>query len=154
MPMKHPLPLDEKTQRRMEMQLRKDTHPELAVRNALRSIGARYRITPPDLPGSPDVANKSGGWAIFVHGCYWHQHLGCHRATIPINNREWWVSKFEKNKNRDSKKIADLKAAGFRVLVVWECETTHDEALKSRLVSWLEKGDRDGQFFRRDIGLP
>ena len=101
-------------------------------------MGHRYRVAPSSLPGSPDVANKSQGWAMFVHGCYWHQHPSCSRATVPKNNRDWWLAKFDANRRRDAAKVEALEALGLRVLVVWECETRNDEALALRLGSWLQ----------------
>lgn len=121
----------------MERQRRKDTAPEVAVRRVLRTLGRRYRLNPPDLPGSPDVANKGERWAVFVHGCYWHQHPGCRRATVPANNRAWWIAKFDKNRERDARKVADLEALGFEVAVVWECETRSEDLLRERLERWL-----------------
>ena len=132
-----PRPKDEATRRRLARQRQRDTSPELAVRRALTRLGKRYRIAPGSLPGSPDLANRTAGWAIFVHGCYWHHHPGCRRATLPKNNRAWWQSKFEANRERDERKTTDLHALGLRVLVVWECETKNEDALFSRLESWL-----------------
>ena len=99
------------------------TTPELRVRRACSELGMRYRTRNRDLPGSPDLANRSRRWAIFVHGCYWHRHEGCSRATTPKSNREFWLAKFTRNCERDRTAYADLEAAGFAVLVIWECET-------------------------------
>lgn len=124
----------------MRRQRRRDTKPELAVRRALTSLGVHYRLQAADLPGRPDVSNKSKRWAIFVHGCYWHQHPGCRRATIPKVNRGWWERKFEANRTRDEAKEEGLRTAGFRVLVVWECETSDATALAALLTAWLGSG--------------
>lgn len=113
------------------------TKPELAVRRALRELGASYRISNRDLPGSPDVANRGQGWAIFVHGCYWHRHPGCARATTPTRNREAWEEKFTGNVERDRRKAAALEQLGFRVLTIWECETEDAEGLRRRLARYL-----------------
>lgn len=99
------------------------TAPELAVRKALRALGVAYRITNRDLPGSPDLANRRGKWAIFVHGCYWHRHLGCERTTTPTRNRRLWVEKFTANVARDVARTKQLREQGFSVVRVWECET-------------------------------
>lgn len=99
------------------------TTPELRVRQACSAIGMRYRTKNRDLPGCPDLANRSRRWAIFVHGCFWHRHSGCPRATTPKRNREFWLAKFARNRERDRKAFAALEAAGFAVQVVWECET-------------------------------
>jgi DNA mismatch endonuclease (patch repair protein) len=106
-------------------------------------LGHHYRLSPRDLPGSPDLANKSRRWAIFVHGCYWHHHDNCVRATVPKNNRAWWLRKFEANRDRDQRKIRALQDRGFRVLVVWECELTDLGMLSARLREWLFDGSRE-----------
>jgi DNA mismatch endonuclease Vsr len=113
------------------------TAPELAVRRALREVGASYRLTNRDLPGSPDVANRSQGWAILVHGCYWHRHSGCHRSTTPTRNRGAWEDKFAANVARDRTKLAALQKLGFRVLTVWECETNDAESLRRCIADFL-----------------
>jgi len=117
----------------MRRQRRRDTKPEILVRRLLHRMGHRYRIRNRDLPGSPDLANRSRRWVMFVHGCYWHQHPGCPRATVPRRNRDWWLAKFEANRQRDRRKEEQLRSDGFRVLVVWECETRDLEALEERL---------------------
>ena len=117
----------------MKRQRRRNTRPEILVRRLLHRLGHRFRIGNRDLPGSPDLANRTRRWALFVHGCYWHQHPGCPRATVPRRNREWWLGKFEDNRRRDRRKEEQLRDAGFRVLVVWECETRDLEGLGARL---------------------
>jgi DNA mismatch endonuclease, patch repair protein len=121
----------------MKRQGRRDTAPELAVRKALRDLGHRYTVKNSDLPGSPDAANRYRHWAVFVHGCYWHQHPGCPRATIPKANREWWLDKFNKNRERDERAIRELRDQGFDVEVIWECETRDSVALGERLHTFL-----------------
>ena len=121
---------------RMSRQRRKDTSPELEVRGALRSLGHSYRVSVRGLPGSPDIANKKRGWAIFVHGCFWHHHPGCRHATLPKKNREWWRDKFERNSARDARKLEELRALGFDVLVIWECETRDTCLLRRKLEDW------------------
>jgi DNA mismatch endonuclease (patch repair protein) len=113
---------DRATSERMAGIRQKDTAPELAVRRVLVAHGLRFRTHNRDLPGSPDVANRKRKWAVFVHGCYWHRHAGCSKATTPKRNREFWISKFEANVARDARARAELQALGFDVLVVWECE--------------------------------
>jgi len=83
------------------------------------------------------VSNIKGGWAVFVHGCFWHSHPGCDRATIPRNNRSWWEEKLAANRERDSRKIRDLEHLGLRVIVIWECQTKDRQALESILASAL-----------------
>lgn len=114
------------------------TSAERAVAAALRSIGRFYRCNVRGLPGSPDFANRRGRWAVFVHGCFWHRHRGCRRATVPRSNRAFWEAKFAANRMRDARAIRALRAAEFRVIVVWECETTAPVALAGRLSKALE----------------
>lgn len=117
----------------MVRQKRVDTGPERIVRGILHALGLRFRLENRDLPGSPDIANRARRWAVFVHGCYWHQHEGCPRATVPKRNRAWWRAKFRANRKRDDRKRAELESAGYRSLVVWECETRDEMALTRRL---------------------
>ena len=109
------------------------TTPELRVRQVCSSLGMRYRTRNRDLPGSPDLANRSRQWAIFVHGCYWHRHQGCSRATTPKSNREFWLAKFARNCERDRQSYSALETKGYAVLVVWECETENSFRLYKTL---------------------
>jgi DNA mismatch endonuclease (patch repair protein) len=104
-----------------------DTAAELAVGSALRRLGRRYRKNVRSLPGSPDFANKSAKWAIFVHGCFWHRHSDCRRTTTPRSNTKFWQDKFDRNVERDARNQVALCDAGFRVLIVWECQTQQAE---------------------------
>ena len=118
--------VDRKTRSKiMKSVSQKDTKPEMIVRRVLTKLGHRYRVRNADLPGSPDIANRARQWAVFVHGCYWHRH-GCKATTTPKRNREFWEAKFRRNVDRDAARIAALREGGFRVVVVWECETTRD----------------------------
>lgn len=119
----HLIVTDSATSQRMGGIRQKGTSPELAVRKALTALGLRYRVNNRDLPGSPDIANRSRKWAVFVHGCYWHRHEGCKRATTPKRNREFWEAKFATNVKRDQLAVRELKAMGYVVVTVWECET-------------------------------
>lgn len=117
-----PLPLNEKTSARLAKQRQRQTKGEEAVGSFLRKNGLRYRRNVTNLPGSPDFANTTKRWAIFVNGCFWHHHRSCHRATVPRNNEQFWRAKFEANRRRDARAIVDLRASGFRVVIVWECQ--------------------------------
>ncbi len=99
------------------------TKPELRVREACSDLGLRYRCNVKGLPGRPDLANVSQGFAVLVHGCFWHRHDGCSRATIPKRNKSFWMDKFIDNVNRDRSNAAELAARGLQVVTVWECET-------------------------------
>lgn len=113
------------------------TAPELAVRALLRHEGVSYRLNACDLPGSPDIVHRGRRKAIFVHGCFWHRHPGCKRCTTPKQNFAFWQEKFDKNIQRDERKLAELRAKGYDVLVIWECETLSPESLAPKLrVFW------------------
>lgn len=112
-----------------------DTAPELAVRSLLHGLGVRFRTNPSDLPGRPDIANRSRRWCIFVHGCFWHGHISCHLARLPRSNPEWWQQKIRANQERDARKEAELRAHGFRVGVVWQCELRDQDELVKHLLA-------------------
>lgn len=115
--------VDAATRSRMMKGIRsKDTQPELIVRKYLHAQGFRYRLHARNLPGSPDLVLPRYRVAILVHGCFWHRHAGCKYATTPANNAERWKLKFDANIERDARKENLLRAAGWKVLVVWECE--------------------------------
>lgn len=117
----------------------RDTGPELFVRAAVSALGHRYRIDVRGLPGTPDLANKSGRWAIYVHGCFWHQHPRCSLASSPKSNKAYWSSKLAGNVERDAANLARLMAMGFRVLVLWECECREIEPARRTLNSFFAR---------------
>ena len=135
--MKRPRPRDQSDSTRLRKQKQSDTKPERFVRQLLHKKGYRYRTSNRDLPGSPDIANRSRRWAVFVHGCFWHHHEGCAHATIPKSNKLWWTEKFKANRARDIEKARLLRAIGYRVVVVWECELHDPNAVTSHLVRQL-----------------
>lgn len=100
----------------------KDTKPELIVRKYLFSRGLRFRVQVKNLPGRPDIALPKYKTVIFVNGCFWHGHEGCKYFHIPKSNVEFWKSKIERNIARDNRNEAELKALGWRVIRVWECD--------------------------------
>lgn len=122
----------------MQRVRQRGTSAEKAVASACRKLGISYRLNVKSLPGSPDLANKTHRWAIFVHGCFWHRHQNCTRATTPKRNNSFWVDKFKANRNRDARKLRQLQEAGFKVLVFWECES-EDAPLLLRRLSKLRK---------------
>ncbi len=115
----------------------KDTKPELLVRRLAHALGYRYRIHVRKLPGTPDLVFGPRKLAVFVHGCFWHRHEGCCRATLPGTRTAFWREKFERNVARDHRNQADLEARGWRVEVIWECETRDKAALKERIEGLL-----------------
>jgi DNA mismatch endonuclease (patch repair protein) len=115
----------------------RDTKPELIVRRALREMGLTgYRLHRKDLPGSPDIAFIGRKKAIFVHGCFWHGHDCREGVRRPKSRREYWLPKIAGNQARDLRRWQALTAAGWDVLVLWECEGS-DPALISRLYSFV-----------------
>jgi DNA mismatch endonuclease (patch repair protein) len=104
----------------------KDTKPEKLLRSALHRAGFRFRLHSGNLPGKPDIVLPKYRTVIFVHGCYWHRHSGCRHATTPKSNIDLWNGKFAATVERDLRNVADLEAAGWRVLIVWECEIEAD----------------------------
>jgi DNA mismatch endonuclease (patch repair protein) len=107
----------------------KNTTPEIRVRRMLHKMGYQFRLYRKDLPGKPDIVLPRHRLCIFVHGCFWHQHSGCKRATIPESNREFWVQKFQGTLERDERSKAELAARGWRICIIWECETKHEALL-------------------------
>ena len=128
------------TSRRMRRIRQAHTEPELAVRRALRALNSSYRTCVRGLPGSPDIANRSRHWAIFVHGCFWHGHNGCRLYMTPKSNPNFWQSKVADNRARDARKRRALRHLGYRVLVVWQCEAEDVPALLRRLKAFIEAG--------------
>jgi len=106
----------------------KNTKPEVFVRSVLHRMGCRFRVHRKDLPGSPDIVLPKYGTVIFVHGCFWHQHPGCRKATIPKNNADYWGPKLQRNFMRDRAAEALLGELGWRVLTLWECEIPREDA--------------------------
>jgi DNA mismatch endonuclease (patch repair protein) len=117
----------------------KHSAPEIEVRRLLRDLGASYRLHPKSLPGTPDIIVTEAKCAVFVHGCFWHRHPSCSKATMPKTRVGFWTDKFAKNVARDARKARDLRAMGWKVLTVWECQCSKPEILKNRLRRLLAK---------------
>jgi DNA mismatch endonuclease (patch repair protein) len=111
----------------------KNTTPELQVRRAAHMRGLRFRLHRKDLPGKPDMVFPKHKLAIFVHGCFWHRHAYCKKATTPKSRQDFWEAKFASNIARDAHAVSELKQLGWRVEVIWECETKSEAAIASRL---------------------
>ena len=116
---------------------KKNTKPELRVRRRLHALGFRFRLHRRDLPGNPDIVLPRHRAIIQVHGCFWHQHPGCKHATMPRTRQDYWLPKLARNVARDSATAAALKALGWRLLVLWECEIGNDAALDAKLNSFI-----------------
>lgn len=100
----------------------KDTKPEMLVRRFLHSHGFRYRLHDKKLPGKPDIILPKYKTVIFIHGCFWHGHKGCSYFVVPKTRTEWWLEKIMSNVKRDEDNLWRLKAEGWRVISIFECE--------------------------------
>ncbi|MBR4356637.1 MAG: DNA mismatch endonuclease Vsr [Butyrivibrio sp.] len=98
------------------------TKPEVKLRHGLWRRGFRYKKNDKSLPGTPDVVLPKYKSVVFIHGCFWHGHLGCKKYVVPKSNTEFWIEKVSKNKQRDENVWRQLEAKGWSVIVVWECE--------------------------------
>jgi DNA mismatch endonuclease, patch repair protein len=109
------------------------TEPERIVRTLLRRMRIRYRSHVRRLPGTPDLVLSDFRVVIFVHGCFWHNHLGCRRGTLPASNREFWLPKIARNVQRDHAAARVLRARSWRVATVWQCQTLDLARLSARI---------------------
>lgn len=107
----------------------KNTRPEMIVRKMLHKAGFRYRLHVPGLPGKPDLVFAGRRKVIFIHGCFWHMHEGCALARMPKSRVDFWTTKLQGNRERDSRNLAELQHAGWDVLTIWECELAKPELL-------------------------
>lgn len=110
-----------------------ETKPERKVRSLLHGIGFRFRKNVKSLPGKPDIVLPKYKTVIFVHGCFWHQHSGCVKSHIPKSNIPFWTEKLNRNVSRDKQHIKILRRAGWRVILVWECQIKDLDALAKKL---------------------
>lgn len=117
----------------------KNTKPEILVRKGLHARGFRFRLHNKKLPGSPDIVLPKYGVAIMVNGCFWHGHKGCHYATKPKSNMEFWEAKIARNRHRDEVTEAHLQALGWHVITIWECELRGKSIATSRLDALAEE---------------
>lgn len=111
----------------------RNTKPELLVRKTLHQMGYRFRLHRIDMPGSPDIVLPKYKTVIFVHGCYWHRHPGCKYTYTPKTRVDFWTGKFVENIRRDQRNQTELRESGWRVGIVWECETSDRKLLISRI---------------------
>lgn len=125
----------------------KGMKPEIAIRRLVHALGYRFRLHRSDLPGSPDLVFPARRKAIFVHGCFWHQHddSSCRRAHVPRSNSDYWKPKLARNLARDRAGLAALADLGWDTLVVWECQLSDTSAVTAALSSFLGRpGSRGG----------
>lgn len=120
----------------------KNTQPELVLRRGLFRRGVRFRLHAASLPGRPDLVIRKYKVAILVHGCFWHGHEGCRFFRIPEANRQFWVEKLGRNRDRDAVSLKKLQGAGWRVAVVWECATRADPEAALDVLHGFVTGDK------------
>ena len=115
----------------------KNTKPELLLRSSLHALGYRFWLHDRKLPGTPDIIFSGRRKVIWLHGCFWHAHLGCRFATTPKTRADYWIPKLARNRERDAEHADRLQLMGWRSLVVWECEMKSMEAVEARMKSFL-----------------
>lgn len=120
----------------------KDTKPELRVRRAAHALGYRFRLHRRDLPGSPDLVFPRLRLALFVHGCFWHQHPGCRRAVLPASRLDYWLPKLARNKARDAAVRIALEEEGWQVVELWECALHTDAAARTVVAEVLAEAEQ------------
>ena len=121
----------------------RDTKSEMIVRRIAHRLGFRFRLHRRDLPGSPDLVFPRHRAVILVHGCFWHRHPGCKYASSPKTHVRFWEEKFEDNVVRDRRNGIALHDLGWRVMVIWECETKDQKAIAERIVRFLGREESE-----------
>lgn len=114
-----------------------NTRPEIAVRSILHHLGFRFRLRTKGLPGKPDVVLRKWGVVVLIHGCFWHRHQNCPNKRTPKSRVKFWTTKFNQNVKRDQAIQERLKALGWRVIIVWECELSNPKSLAERLDNFI-----------------
>lgn len=115
------------------------TRPEMKVRRCLRKLGIRFRGNVKILSCKPDFVIRKLKKAIFVHGCFWHGHKGCRRATRPETNQAFWNKKIDGNMIRDLRNVREMKRDGWSILIIWQCQIKEEITLMKRLMRFVEK---------------
>lgn len=115
----------------------KDTKPEIVVRSLVHRMGYRYALHRNDLPGHPDIVLVRHEKIILVHGCFWHMHNCKHGRSSPTTNYRFWQTKREGNVSRDKRNLRKLRRDGWKVLIIWECQTKNKEKLKNKINTFL-----------------
>lgn len=120
----------------------KNTKPEIVVRRLAHRLGYRFRLHVKNLPGKPDIVFPRLARIVLVHGCFWHGHR-CRYGGLPKSHLDFWGPKIEANRARDKRTLKSLRSLGWKVLVVWQCQTKDLETLEKKLKDFLsEKSDR------------
>lgn len=133
----------EKRSRLMGRIRSKGSTPEMIVRRAAHALGYRFRLHRRDLPGTPDLVFPSRRKVVFVHGCWWHQHPGCKKATGSKTQTDFWAAKFARNVARDRCAEVALRDSGWDVLTIWECEARDTDAVSAKLDRYLTVHSKD-----------
>ena len=133
-----PLTRRERSERMSRIRDR-NTKPEIRVRKALFALGYRFRVHAKLLPGRPDIVFPSRRKVVLIHGCFWHLHQPCDHYRFPRSRVKFWSEKLLKNRSRDLNVVKELKKAGWKSFVVWECELKNFDALIKRIKRFLEK---------------
>lgn len=120
----------------------RDTRPELIVRRLVHGLGYRFRLHGSGLPGRPDLVLRRFGLVVFVHGCFWHRHRCRSGLATPATRPAFWKAKFAQNVERDRRTMRALRRDGWRVLVIWECQTRDADRLRARLAALLKASDQ------------
>lgn len=122
----------------------KNTKPELLVRSILYKMGFRFRIHNKKLPGCPDIVLSKWKTVIFVNGCFWHRHADCKLGnSIPKSNTDFWKNKFSKNMKRDLQVYEKLESMGWKVVIIWECQTKNIDGIKQFLFEEIVSSNLD-----------
>lgn len=116
----------------------RNTRPEMVVRRLAHAMGYRYRLHRRDLPGCPDLVFPSRRKIILVHGCFWHRHRCRKGRSTPRTRKRFWREKFEANRKRDRRFRRQLRRRGWKVLVIWECQTRDADRLAPRMRAFLD----------------
>lgn len=123
--------------RTMRANKSKDTGPEKNLRSLVHAMGYRFSTHSSGLPGKPDLTFTARRKAIWMHGCFWHSHVGCKFAKVPRTRSDYWVPKLARNRQRDTENVKRLHEMGWETAVVWECELRDPGTITTRLRAFL-----------------
>lgn len=140
----------EQRSRNMSAIRSQNTKPEIYFRKLLFAEGYRYSLNSNKIPGHPDIYLRKYNTAVFIHGCFWHQHEGCRYAYMPKSRVEFWKNKFEKNQKRDCLVQTTLKETGIKCLIIWECSIKRmkrEEDFRNRVLACTESFLRSEELY-------